>query len=174
MNAFMYATIYIYSWTNSISHKGRSRFTRDWSSTRFLPVILSSRRQISGLRMYQKGRTSENILLFSSTISRSDRRYSARINKDRNVGSILQFEHCVCEPMNTVPCTDMYTIYKSSCSILFCEKGSAIRHKGVLFVCVTRNYHSGVFEYANILLHEAVSVGSASNTFFRDSEMFTT
>jgi hypothetical protein len=126
MNAFMQTNIYIYIYIyiymcvcvcvcvcvlveRSVSHKGRSRFTRDCISTRFLSVILSARRQISGLRMYQKGRPSENILLLSSSLCGSDR-CSARINKNRNVGSNLRLEHSICEPMKTVPCTELYTI----------------------------------------------------------------
>jgi hypothetical protein len=111
MNAFMYTTIYMYVLVDrSISHKGWSRYTRDCISTRFLPVILSVRRQISGLRMYQKGRPSENILLLSSSFCGSDRRCSARINKNRNVGSNLRFEHSIRKPMKTVPCTGLYAM----------------------------------------------------------------
>jgi hypothetical protein len=88
--------------------------------------------------------------------------------------SILRFERFICEPAKIVPYTDLYAIYKSSCSIIFCEKVSSIRHSGVLFICATRYYHSGVSEYANLLLPEALSFGSARNTFFRHFEIFTT
>ena len=129
----------------SISHKSRSRFTKGWNITRFLLVILSSRRLISGLRMFQKEWPSENILLFSSSIWGPDRRYSARRNKNKNVGPILRFDHFVCKHKKSLPGTDLYAIYKSSCSLLFCENVSAIRQKGVLFICATRYYITAAY-----------------------------
>jgi hypothetical protein len=91
---------YLHYYTHiSISQRSRSRFTRDWGRIIFLPVILSSSRQISGLQMYQKRRPLENLLLYSSLLCGFDRRHSAWRNKKRNVASVLEFDHFISKGM---------------------------------------------------------------------------